>query len=76
MTGANDTRAMAMEMAKALALLRAGHVLYADILDAVRETVSNKGEADIPTLVKRLNGALTTYAPRDAEARDMLAKYD
>lgn len=76
MSGADDTRAMAMEMAKALALVRAGHTLYADILDAVKDTVDNEGEADIPALVKRLNRALTAYAPRDAEARGLLAKYD
>lgn len=72
----DDARAMAMEMAQALALLRAGHTLYADILSAVRETVGPDGDADIPILVQRLNEALTAYAPRDAETRRLLSKYE
>jgi uncharacterized protein (UPF0297 family) len=76
MTGGDDAKTMAMEMARALALVRAGHTLYADILDAVKETVRTDGEADIPTLVQRLNAAITAYAPRDAEARNLLARYD
>ena len=56
MTGDDDTRAMALEMAQALSLVRAGHTLYADILAAVKETVGRDGNADIPVLVKRLVG--------------------
>ena len=59
MTGDDDTRAMALEMAQALSLVRAGHTLYADILAAVKETVGRDGNADIPVLVKRLNEAIT-----------------
>lgn len=76
MTDNEDARAMAMELARALNLVRAGNTLYSDILDAVRETVGPEGDADIPALVKRLNEALTTYAARDAEARNLLARYD
>ncbi len=76
MSDAGDARSMAIEMARALALLRAGHTLYADILGAVSETVGPDGNADIPVLVRRLNEALTAYAPRDAEIRTMLARYD
>ncbi len=76
MTGDDDTRAMALEMAQALSLVRAGHTLYADILAAVKETVGRDGNADIPVLVKRLNEAITTYAPRDMAARSLLARYD
>ena len=72
----DDARSMALEMARALSLVRAGNALYADILAAVKETVGPDGDADIPVLVKRLNEAITGYAPRDAEARSLLAKYD
>ena len=61
-----------MEMAQALALVRAGHTLYTDLLAAVRETVGPDGNADIP----RLNKAITAYAPRDTAARNLLAKYN
>lgn len=76
MSDADNARAMALEMAQALALVRAGHTLYADLLAAVQETVRSDGEADIPVLVQRLNAAMTHYAPRDAEARNLLAKYE
>lgn len=76
MTTDDDARAMALEMARALNLVRAGHTLYSDILDAVRETVGPDGDADIPVLVMRLNEALTAYAPRDGEVRNLLARYD
>ncbi len=76
MSNHDDARAMAMEMAQALALLRAGHTLYSDILSAVKETVDSDGEADIPVLVQRLNEALTAYAPRGAETRTLLSKYE
>ena len=76
MSSEDDTRTMALEMAQALALVRAGHTLYTDLLAAVRETVESDGEADIPVLVKRLNEAITAYAPRDTAARSLLAKYD
>jgi hypothetical protein len=75
MNDQDDARAMALEMVQALALLRAGHTLYSDILDAVKETVEADGEANIPVLVQRLNEALTTYAPRDAETQSLLARY-
>ena len=74
MSDADNARAMALEMA--LALVRAGHTLYADLVAAVQETVRPDGEADIPVLVQRLNAAMTHYAPRDAEARNLLAKYE
>ena len=76
MSSEDDTRTMALEMAQALALVRAGHTLYTDLLAAVRETVASDGDADIPVLVKRLNEAITAYAPRDTAARSLLAKYD
>lgn len=76
MSGDDNARNMALEMAQALSLLRAGHGLYTDILDALRVTVDARGDADIPVLVRRLNEALTAYAPRDAEIRRLLARYD
>lgn len=76
MTGEEDARAMALEMAQALSLVRAGHTLYTDLLAAVRETVGPEGEADIPVLVRRLNEAITAYAPRENAVRSLLARYD
>ena len=76
MSAEDDARAMAVEMAQALALVRAGHTLYTDLLAAVRETVRPDGNADIPVLVQRLNEAITAYAPRDTAARNLLARYD
>ena len=72
----DDARAMAMEMAQALALVGTGHTIYTDLLAAVRETVGPGGNADIPVLVQRLNEAITAYAPRDTAARNLLAKYN
>ncbi len=76
MSGDDDARTMALEMAQALALVRAGRTLYTDLLAAVRETVGPDGDADIPVLVQRLNEAIMAYAPRDTAARRLLVKYD
>tara|TARA_Y100001934_G_scaffold225554_1_gene270349 strand:- start:278 stop:508 length:231 start_codon:yes stop_codon:yes gene_type:complete len=76
MSAEDDARAMAMEMAQALTLVRAGHTLYTDLPAAVRETMGPYVNADIPVLVQRLNEAITAYAPRDTAARNLLAKYN
>ena len=39
MSAEDDARAMAMEMAQALTLVRAGHTLYTDLPAAVRQTM-------------------------------------
>lgn len=62
------------EMAQATVLLRAGHDFYQAILAAVRDSTGEGGEPDYGGLFRRMNQALTAFAPRDHEIKQLLAR--
>lgn len=70
-----DVTSLAAEMAQALVLLKASHLLYRDMLTAVGESVASDGTADVETLCARFNAALTGFAPRDVEIRRLMARF-
>jgi hypothetical protein len=62
------------EMAQARALLGASHDFYQAILNAVRDSTDEAGEPDFGGLFRRMNKALTGFAPRDHEIKRLLGR--
>lgn len=77
MTDDDETRRvirdLSMEKVQALQLARAGHEFYAEIVSAISDTVRPDGSSDIEAFTRRLNEALTRFAPRDHEIQRLLA---
>ena len=67
---------LAPELAQALGLLRASHEMYREILSAIQDNVSGAGDPDMEKMVVAFNRALTGFAPRDHEIRQLLDKFD
>ena len=63
---------MAMDHARALQLLEASHGLYREIVETLRETVAESGRIDAEQMARRINHALTDFAPRDVEIQRLL----
>ena len=57
-------------------LLRASNNFYQGVLDAVRNNTGPGGEPDLPGLFEQMNGALTGFAPRAHEMRQLLAHFE
>lgn len=70
-----DVTRLATDMSQALGLLKSSRALYGELLAAVRDNVTDKGEADIESLLARFNAALTGFARRDLEIKRLLARY-
>ncbi len=72
----NDFPPLVPEMVRSLGLLKASHEFYADIVGALRDNISVNGDPDIPAMVLRFNKALTEFAPRDREIRQLLKQFE
>ena len=65
---------LAMDHAHALRLLHASHELYQEIVGTLRDTVAENGRIDADQMAKRVNQALTSFAPRDHEIARLIEK--
>ena len=65
-------RDLTMDRMRAVQLARAGHELYSEIMTAISETMNADGSGDVEGFSRRLNEALTKFAPRDFEIRRLL----
>ncbi len=72
----NELPPLVPEMVRSLGLLKASHEFYAEIVGALRDNISENGDPDIPQMVIRFNKALTSFAPRDREIRQLLTHFD
>ncbi len=72
----NELPPLVPEMVRSLGLLKASHEFYADIVGALRDNIAKNGDPDIPQMVMRFNKALTEFAPRDREIRQLLNQFD
>lgn len=75
MSNPGSSQQVSMALAQALSLLEASHNMYQGVLSAFRENVDSRGEADIPSLLERMNKELTGFASRDVEIRKLLARF-
>lgn len=62
------------EMAQVRALLGASHDFYQAILNAVRDSTDEAGEPDFGGLFRRMNKAVTGFAPRDHEIKRLFGR--
>ena len=66
----------AMTLMQAIILLRASDDFYQGMLDSVRDNTGPGGDPDLPGLFEQMNGAMTRYAPRLHEMRQLLSRFD
>lgn len=76
MNNVKDGDPLAVDLADAVRLLRASDKLYQDILLILRETIADDGTPQIDAFASRLSNALTAFAPRDVEIRNLLSRAD
>ena len=67
---------LAPELAQSMTLLQASHEFYQAMLEAVRENADSgpRGDPDFPGLFRQMNRALTGFAPRDHEIKQLLSR--
>ena len=69
---------LAPELAQSMTLLRASHAFYQAILEAVRQNTDTgpRGDPDFAGLFRQMNEALTGFAPRDHEIKQLLSRLE
>lgn len=65
-------RDLTLQRTQAVRLAKAGHELFSEIVAAVSETMKSDGSGDVTEFSRRLNEALTKFAPRDFEIKRLL----
>ena len=76
MADPNEQPSTAMTLMQAIMLLRASNEFYQGMLDAVRDNTGPGGAPDLPGLFEQMNGAMTHFAPRVHEMRQLLSRFD
>jgi hypothetical protein len=75
-TGDSGLPPRAAEFAESMTLLRASHEFFLAILEAVRESTGSgpRGDPDLPGLFRKMNEALTDFAPHDHLIKQLLSR--
>ncbi len=73
-TGDSGLPPLVAEVTQAAILLAASHDFFQAVLSAVRDSTDEAGEPDFPGLFRRMNKALTEFAPRDHEIKQLVAR--